>query len=333
MEEESPVVTETAPATGTELEKTKKARSSIARTLTRRTNELRHLVQNGVAATDVEEKISQVKGSMEDLGLVHDEVMNSMDESDEANLTTQGTWYDNYVTTVSQGIALARQYVETEKGLSRTRDPSVKIQRLKIPVFDSKPRKYLKWRNTFERYTRGVSDEIRYDYLLESTTGKAHNYVENRTSYDEALSKLNDEFGNKNVIMSLLIDDLRSVPTVKKGDFRAFEELAYQANSFRDRLLEMGCAAESENSYILKEIESKLNTGDVQKWLESMGDAVDVRKVEDLVEWLEKQTKLRRISSNKNQHQIAALPSNLSYPRRQANLVSFIKQQPTCFHL
>ena len=59
----------------------------------------------------------------------------------------------------------------------------------------------------------------------------------------------------------------------------------------------MGHGAESENSYILKELESKLCLEDVQKWLWSMGTKVDRRRDEDLVKWLGAQTNLHRVSS------------------------------------
>ena len=73
--------------------------------------------------------------------------------------------------------------------------------------------------------------------------------------------------------------------------------VTYEASNFRDCLLEMGCAAESENSYVLLELEGKLCTDDYQKCLESMGDVFYVRKVEDFVKWLELQWNLRRISN------------------------------------
>ena len=61
----------------------------------------------------------------------------------------------------------------------------------------------------------------------------------------------------------------------KKGDFKGFDELSHEAEAFRHRLLEMGYSAESENTYILKELESKLNTADLQKWLKNtFGNAV-----------------------------------------------------------
>ena len=43
------------------------------------------------------------------------------------------------------------------------------------------------------------------------------------------------------------------------------EKLSFETNKFRNRLKEMGCSAEAENSYILKEIESKLSNDDMQK--------------------------------------------------------------------
>ena len=112
------------------------------------------------------------------------------------------------------------------------------------------------------------------------------------------MESLEKEFGNIHVLMSLLIDEIKSLPVVRKGDFKPFERLSYEANAFRDRLREMGFAAESENTYILKELESKLHIDDFHKWLEYMGENLDTRKVENFVRWLEYQTNLRRISNS-----------------------------------
>ena len=42
-----------------------------------------------------------------------------------------------------------------------------------------------------------------------------------------------------------------------------------------------------ENSYVLQELENKLNNEDVQKWLESQGPDLLRRKVANFVSWLE----------------------------------------------
>ena len=99
-------------------------------------------------------------------------------------------------------LASARKYV---KGLQNEDAPTtgagfVKIQKLKIPVFESKPRKYLQWKETFNRYTVNLSQEVKYDYLLENTKGDAHDYVENSKTFENAIALLDKEFGNKNLI-------------------------------------------------------------------------------------------------------------------------------------
>ena len=115
--------------------------------------------------------------------------------------------------------------------------------------------------------------------MLQSTKGRANEFVSNRRFYLDAMEILDREYGNKHVIMNLLIDNIKKLPAAKKGDFNAFGKISHEANAFRYRLLEMGHRAESEYSYILKELGSKL----CQKWLDSMGTKMDRRRVEDLV--------------------------------------------------
>ena len=97
-------------------------------------------------------------------------------------------------------------------------------------------------------------------------------------------------------IMGLLIDDIKSLPIVRREDFRGFEKLTIHVNDFHDRLNVMGRQGDAENSYVLREIEAKLNSDDLQRWLESCGDGVNNRRVENLVNWLDKQNHLRRIT-------------------------------------
>ena len=47
-----------------------------------------------------------------------------------------------------------------------------------------------------------------------------------------------------------------------------FERFSFQVNNFRDRLMEMGLINEIENTYVLHEIEGKMNNADLEKWLE-----------------------------------------------------------------
>ena len=68
-------------------------------------------------------------------------------------------------------------------------------------------------RHFFERYTKDLSENVRYDYLLQSTKGRANEFVSNRRYYVDAMETLDREYGNKYVIMNLLLDDIKKLPT------------------------------------------------------------------------------------------------------------------------
>ena len=276
------------------MEALKTSRAKKAGKVTRKVNELSSSVAYGSNKQDVMENIATVKVVMEELGTAHDEVVQRIDVNNEDELETQREWYEHYVKTSNKEIKAARDYIESQT-LSTKMEGVVRLKKLEIPTFKSEPTKFHKWRRTFERLTNQFDYDLKYDYLLNCTEGEAHRYVENRNDYVLAMDKLVEKYGNIHTIINLLIEDIRSLNVVKSGDFRSFENLNIKVNEFYDKLTMMGRDRDVENSYILKEIESKFNRIDLQKWLESLGDNVDDRTVNDLVTWLDKQTHIRRI--------------------------------------
>ena len=199
----------------------------------------------------------------------------------------------------NETVKKAREYIEKNADATMSQPVThVKLKKLELPKFNGDPKEYHKWKGIYDRFTNECDDETKYDYLLSSTTGEARRYVENKANFTEAIQRLDEKYGNIHTIMGVLIDEIKSLHTVRRGDFRAFEQFSLKVDEFYDRLKLMGKASDVENSYVLKELESKLNTEDTQKWLESTGDQVESRQVEDLMKWLEHQTRLRRISYN-----------------------------------
>ena len=244
-----------------------------------------------IGEIDITEKISRLKDAMEVLGIEQDKVMNLTDENDAEAVTNEGDWYFKYEQRVNDMIAAGR------KKISSTHLPAmVKLKKLELPKFDSSYKEFHKWK--FERYTRDFEDEVKYDYLYSYTTGQAHELVMNKHNFIEAMHGLDDKFGNVHTIMRLLLHDIRSLPVVKDGYFKEFEQFSFMVSNFCDRLKEMGLEREVENSYIMHEIEMKMSKRDLQKWLESRGDHVDERKVKHLVKWLGQQSHIRRMLQN-----------------------------------
>ena len=286
------------------MDAAKKSRTNCARKLTRKSNELSNAIRGRSHISEIQEKIGTLKYCMEELGTVHDEYMGHFDVADEevqTQIQKEDRWYMNYDMATNEVIKEARDYIDYVKAAHKTEHEDakqVKLKKIEVPTFSGHAKDYYKWKSIFERYMKNRDDKTKYDYLLTSTTGEAKTYVENKATYAEAILRLDEKYGNIHVIMGILINDVKSLQIVRKGDFKSFEQLSLKVDEFYDRLKLMGKEDDVENSYVLKEIESKLCYEDMQKWLESMGENVDERRVQNLMKWLESQAHLRKITHN-----------------------------------
>ena len=91
-------------------------------------------------------------------------------------------WYNEYDARTSCTIREAREYI-SDKYPSPDKMPSasIKLKELEIPKFEGDPKRFFKWKDIFERYTKGCNEQSKYDYLLTSTFGEPLRYVENRS--------------------------------------------------------------------------------------------------------------------------------------------------------
>ena len=256
------------------MDELKKTRTVKARQVTRRVNELLNGIKIKVSEEDISEKIKNVKEALSELGTAHDEVVAVADDGSPdapAAVEAEEAWYYEYDKKVNQAVKEGRSYVLSIEGkqANQPSDVPYKLKKLECPKFSSNPKEFHRWRETFERFTSSLSDEAKYDYLFTHTEGEAHTFVANRRSYSEAIKKLEEKYGNVHDIVAVLVDEIKCLSVTRRGDFRTFESLSLKVNDFHDRLLLMNKASEVENSYILKEIESKLCPDDYQRWLES----------------------------------------------------------------
>ena len=233
--------------------------------VTRRINELSNAVKCGVDGPELREKVGQVKEAMQNLGLVFDGYVTMFDETTEKGIIELAEkWYYEYDYRANCVINQANKLINPVKEIDKKEtevkpDKNVKLEKLKLPTFESCAKSYFRWKSTFERYVNHLDNQAKYDYLISHTKGKAHDYVINISDYEEAIAILDEKYGNKHVILKLLLDVIRKIQFVRKGDFVAFENLSFKVRNFKDRLVEMEMETEVENSYILHEIESKLN--------------------------------------------------------------------------
>ena len=283
------------------MDEAKKKRTSMARKVTRKCNEVYTAMNGEVNVMEIQEKMGNLKICMEELGTAHDDYVEQFNPDEDGisdQIQKEEQWYIDYDEKTNETIRQARKYIEDANAAKAdtVNLKQVRLKKIEVPVFSGNAKEYYKWKNVYERYMKHHDDETKYDYLLTSTLGEARKYVENKATYDEAITRLDEKYGNIHVIMGILINEVKSIQIVRRNDFRAFEQLSLKVDEFYDRLTLMGKTNDVENSYVLKEIESKLCYEDMQRWLESLGNQVDERRVQDLMKWLEHQTHLRRIT-------------------------------------
>ena len=151
-------------------------RSNKARTLTRCMKELCNVLENGSSVIEVKEKMSAVKYTSEKLGDLQDNLMGLIEEEDVETGAQNIAWYDNYDEKDNQSIARAREYIQHRVTRTKNEFP-VKLTKLTVPVFESDHKKYLRWKETFERYTNSLTDDVKSDYFLSCTKGKSNELV------------------------------------------------------------------------------------------------------------------------------------------------------------
>ena len=182
------------------MEEIKKRRTIHARRLTRKTNELYNAIKGEVHIIDIREKIGALKYCIEELGGVHDEYIENVDPEEKDTLAAEEKWYTKYDVATNDAIKSARDYIELTEATNETTEKCkhVRLKKLEIPKFEGDPKDYYKWKSIYERYTKEYDDETKYDYLLNSMMGEARRYVENKATYDEAIIRLDEKYGNMN---------------------------------------------------------------------------------------------------------------------------------------
>ena len=92
------------------MDNAKKERNKRVTVLNRRIKELQNLVKAEAHATDTEKKLGTLVNAMEDVGLLHDEVISLA--PDDTVAKTEDEWYDELDSKVNGVIKMARMHID-----------------------------------------------------------------------------------------------------------------------------------------------------------------------------------------------------------------------------
>ena len=99
-----------------------------------------------------------MKYAFDELGHAPDEYVDQLTE--DRDIQEADKWYNAYNVRVNKITVEGRNYVTMldEAEMHNRRDRSVKLQKVVVPKFDSDPKVFYKWKETFERFTKDLID-------------------------------------------------------------------------------------------------------------------------------------------------------------------------------
>ena len=148
------------------MDNAKKERNKRVTVLNRWIKELHNLVKAEAHATNTEKKLGTLVNAMEDVGLLHDEVMSLA--ADDTVAKTEDEWYDELDSKVNGVIKVARMHIDKiveTKQKSETKQkpeaPQFKLKKIEMPTLSSDHRTYYKWKEQFDHYTNHLDDDMK----------------------------------------------------------------------------------------------------------------------------------------------------------------------------
>ena len=155
---------------------------------------------------------------------------------------------------------------------SSSSSSSVKLPRVKPPVFSGDIRDFARFRSDFEKIVQNEynKDPVYHVYIMKESclTGEAKNLVKNLQSLDDIWDRLTEKYGDTVMIMDSVLDDLRGVTIAKfcqdEGVIKLIETLE---KGVQDLTL-IGKRKDIANPYTVQLLEKKLPRPVLRKWNE-----------------------------------------------------------------
>ena len=205
--------------------------------------------------------------------------------------------FNKLVTAFDTWICLANTIVLGDTSSSKAHEPSLKLDRLCLPIFDGDPRAYARFKRDFKAtVVKAYADQdVQLLYLKnQCLAGTAKDSVTNIVNLDSAWTRLDERYGQSSVIVGQIVKDLdglRLGTDAEKAIIKVHDALerAWDDVVAIDRVVDF-C-----NVIILRTLESKLPERVQLKWLEtkvSIANNSLVEQVTKLKEFLSVERKI-----------------------------------------
>ena len=191
-----------------------------------------------------------------------------------------------------------RKVAEYFTSISKNKECTVKIEKMKLPKFEGEMRKYAKFKSDFNKYiVPNIKLTDSRAYVLRTCLGESvKNVIMNiQDNIDEIWNRLDEKYGDPSRVADMVINDVRRLKYIKEGDNKAFMVLVETIErGYRDLVL-LGIEKEISNTGTVSIIEERLPRDIRREWSKEVkkeGSKVDLRdKFPSLMHFLLEQKK------------------------------------------
>ena len=219
--------------------------------------------------------------------------------------------------------------------LTKPSNMSHGIEKLAMPTWDGKRRSYATWKQEFEHWMVKFSQDD--DEQLQRFRKALPRYswwteqVKTCKTIGKAWQILDVEFLDQRKLMDELLADINNYKTVRR-DFKSLTRYATVISTFVNDMEDNGCLITNatEAPFVMSQLLSKLDVKDNIEFGREMCREKKEESVSNLVEWLQREARLRSRGKNDTDAEVKGERNQQSYRRSENHAVNTTtKQVPT----
>ena len=206
--------------------------------------------------------------------------------NDEAEIATHDLWIDSYFSKFAEITAQCDKFLlrKTADSSSTTATNVIKLEKLKFRKFDGDSRKYLRFKDEFNKFIRPLCDDSQVSFVLKAHLCESVVREIEHLDHDIDLiwKRLDAKYGTLRKVIDSILKDLKSLST--NSAMNSLQLIKLVESAYYD-LDSVSALDEMMNSTVLSAIERAMSIEMREEWIKLASKEIDSRS-KDLMPFL-----------------------------------------------
>ena len=206
------------------------------------------------------------------------------------------------ITTVMKQLLydVTKQENDAKKSLSapateKPKPVKCQLERLKVQQFNGNVRDYPSWKLNFTHCMAKycLDEDEQLQRLKEAILPPVHKEITHCLTIQSAYEILDQNYGNEDELMTLLLHDIKSCQPIKHSNFKSLKSFAAEICAFITRVKDLNKTCDLKAEYVLVDIMEKLPRDDQYKYKVYCWDKSIQKSLESLAAWITEEAQRR----------------------------------------